>query len=920
MGDAMIKFALTIVFLLSFSGLALAGVREERLSNGLRVILKRVEGLPIVSVWSWVHAGSANECPGITGVAHWCEHMNFKGTEKYSRDAMKNLIEREGGLWNGYTWLDQTAYYETLPSTALDLALDIESQRLCSSLFLPAEVASERSVIISELQMGENDPENLLDIDVNATAFKAHPYRWPTIGWQSDVEAMTHDDLYGFYKRFYAPKNATLVIVGDIDEDKALASVKKKFGGIPPGEQAGRLHTVEPEQTGEKRIVVMKEGPTPYVEIAYHTPTIDKADFFSLLALNAVLGGAESINLPNVQWRGNASKSSRLYRGLVEKKMAAKAGSLFLPTKYPGLFSIYATAAEGTKLEDLERETLAVVRGIQEEGIGKGEFDKVLSQMRARYVYDGEGVTAQAHILGFFDTLGNFKFGDEFLSKLAGVKKEDVVAVARKYLTGENRTVGWYVPGKGRRPEDSGGPGAGDGGARSLAAAEKAAKARSVPSGPSGRGEESLDSAPAKKPGPVVKLNAVQRKFPNGLTLIMRENHASPSIAVRIDVNAGSMFDPAGKPGCANFAVRMLERGSEEMGAHLIAEKLDSSGTELEVACSRDRAALSARLLKENLPQVLAILAGIVRRPSFPEEEVENLRGQIVTGLEEDAHDTRKVAEDRAYDMVYPKGHPYRHKVEGDIASIKSIRREDLAAFHEKFYRPRVTAVVVAGDFKASEAEGLVKKYFGDWPAGRESAGPEVPAPPLPDKTVRKDVALPDKTQEDIAVAFRGVARDNPDYYALQVMNNILGRFGMGGRLGRTIREEKGMAYYVYSAFVAYRYVGPFMVRAGVNPRNVGPAVEEIHAALMRMIKNGVTEKELRDSKACLVNGVPRQLELNGSVAAALADINFYGLGLDYFERYSGLIERVGAEDVKRVAREYLHPDKASVVLAGPVK
>ena len=918
-------------------------VREERLDNGLRVLFSRVEGMPLVSVWSWVHAGSANECPGITGAAHWCEHMNFKGTERYSREEMKNLLEREGGAWNGYTWLDQTAYYETLPSSALDLALDMEAQRMASSLFRPGEVESERSVIISELQMGENDPENLLDIETTAAAFKAHPYRWPTIGWQSDVEGMGREDLYRFYRRYYNPCNATIVVVGDFDEQEALRKIRDKFGEIPGGPAVARLRTREPEQLGERRVKISRGGETAYLQLLYHTPTIDSEDFFPLLALDTMLGGAESINLYGVDWRGQASRSSRLYRGLVETKLAAKAGSIYLPTKYPYALCVYATAAAGVGLEKLEDAVVKIIDGVKEGAVTEEEFQKVRNQLRSRFVYDTESVTGQAHLLGFFDTLDNYTFARSFISRIGEVKRDAIISVAKKYLSEKNRTVGWYLPeagparGHGRAVNVSNqGKVAGyrEGGAspdRTILAERKRMsfvpswlkkEGRAEPSTPQG-GEEKQkrsEAAPRTRGTPRIALNATREIFQNGLTLIVRENNSSPSLVAYVDIAAGSAYDPSGAPGLANFTARMLERGSTGMSGALIAETLDSSGTELHISCERDRVALVARMLREKLPLVMEVLAQMLEEPVFPEGEMDKLRVQIVTALEEASHDTQQVAVDRAYECIYPFGHPYRHKVEGDVKSIRSVRREDIAQFFTTHYGPRAVTIVLSGDVSTREAEELAEKFFGAWKIDQPFKNPTVLTPPLTLETKWEKVNIPDKTQVDIAAGFRGIARDNPDYYALHVMNTILGRFGMGGRLGRTIREDEGLAYYVMSAFIPYRYVGPFLVRAGVNPKNVDKAVREIRNGVLKMRDEGVSSRELQESKDFIVKSLPRQLETNGAVAAALADIQFYNLGLDYFERYPDLIKAVSARDVLRVAREYLHPDSLSIILAGPVK
>ena len=212
-----------------------AGVIEHRLDNGLKVLLLPMHAAPLVSVWCWYHVGSKDEGPGTTGASHWVEHMNFKGTAGISRENLKVWIERAGGMWNGYTWIDQTTYFETLAADALDLALQIESERMSECVYDPEEFESERTVIISELQGNENNPAYLLGVDVAAAAFPDHPYGWPTIGWLADLETMSRDDLYGHYRSYYVPNNATLVVAGDIEPDGAAAMIEQRFGHIEPG-------------------------------------------------------------------------------------------------------------------------------------------------------------------------------------------------------------------------------------------------------------------------------------------------------------------------------------------------------------------------------------------------------------------------------------------------------------------------------------------------------------------------------------------------------------------------------------------------------------------------------------------------------------------------------------------------------------
>src|SRR5215203_818944 len=272
-------------------------VREVMLDNGLTVLVQEMHTAPLASVWCWYKVGSKDERPGLTGVSHWVEHMNFKGTTNIPRDQVKGIIEQFGGSWNGYTWIDQTTYLETATRDALDRMLFIEAERMANGLFEPAECESERTVIIAELQGGDNDPEQLLDTEVTAAAFKAHPYRHPTIGWLSDLETMTRDDLYGHYRHFYVPNNATLVIVGDVDTEAALDDVVKRFGRIRSGDIGRRTQSKEPEQLGQRRVTVSKAGTTAYLKIAHHAPAGDDAEFVPLLVLDAVLTGAKGVNL-----------------------------------------------------------------------------------------------------------------------------------------------------------------------------------------------------------------------------------------------------------------------------------------------------------------------------------------------------------------------------------------------------------------------------------------------------------------------------------------------------------------------------------------------------------------------------------------------------------------------------------------------
>jgi zinc protease len=421
-------------------------VHQRTLDNGLKVLVHALHTAPLVSVWCWYRVGSGHEVPGRTGVSHWVEHMNFKGTTNIPRDEMKGIVERFGGMWNGYTWIDQTTYLETAGKDALDQMLFIEAERMTNGIYDPSDIESERTVIISELQGGENDPEQLLDTEVTATAFRSHPYRHPTIGWLEDLQSMSRDDLYRHYRQHYIPNNATLVVVGDVEVDDVLRRVERRFGGIQAAADPPRVTMVEPPQVGERRVVVERPGTTAYLKAAWHAPAVTHPDFFPMLVLDAALTGAKGVNL----WASFPGlvpqRKARLYTALVDRGLASSVSGALLPTAQPFLYTLALTAIDGVELASLESALLEAVERLRTHGVTEAEAARARKQLRARLVFENDSITNIAHQLGYFDTIA----GPEFLSHLqAGIDEvtaEQVSDVARRRLGRKTRTVGWFQP------------------------------------------------------------------------------------------------------------------------------------------------------------------------------------------------------------------------------------------------------------------------------------------------------------------------------------------------------------------------------------------------------------------------------------------------------------------------------------------
>jgi zinc protease len=421
-------------------------VRSDYLSNGLKVVVQEIHTAPLVSVWCWYRVGSCDEGPGLTGVSHWVEHMNFKGTAHIPREEMKGIVERFGGMWNGYTWIDQTTYLETAGRAALDQMLFIEAERMGKGLYDPAECESERTVIISELQGGENDPDQLLDTEVTATAFRAHPYGHPTIGWLADLSSMTRDDLYGHYRRFYIPNNATLVVVGDVDADDVLRRAARHFGDNPAGPQPDRIRTTEPPQLGERRVLIEREGTTGYVKIVFSAPAASDDDFFPMLVLDAILTGAKGVNLWS-SFRGvPPQRKARLYTALVERGLASIVSGAVMPTAQPFLYTLSFTAMEGVPLDAVEFAALEEIERVRTGGVDLAELARAKRQLRARLVFENDSVTNIAHQLGYFETIAGPDYLPALPGRIEAVTAEQVWDVARGRLGGISRTVGWFRP------------------------------------------------------------------------------------------------------------------------------------------------------------------------------------------------------------------------------------------------------------------------------------------------------------------------------------------------------------------------------------------------------------------------------------------------------------------------------------------
>jgi zinc protease len=419
-------------------------VTKMQLSNGLTLHLKEIHTAPLISHWMWYRIGSRNEQPGSTGISHWVEHMQFKGTPNFPAGVLDKAISRDGGVWNAFTYLDWTAYFETMPADKIDLAIRLEADRMLHSTFEPEEVESERTVIISERKGNENEPLYRLDEAIQNTAFRQHPYRFEIIGEMEDLHRIQRDDLYRHYRRYYAPNNAVLAIAGDFDTAAMVARLEAAYGAIPPSDLDHEMVPEESPLDAERRVEVRGPGETTYLRVAYRAPAAADPDFFAFTVLDSLLSGPSGLNM--FGGGGISNKTSRLYRALVERELAINVNGGLQATIQPFLYSLTAHVHPNQTVERVLAALDEQVRRLQDEPVGEAEIARAVKQARALFAYGSENITNQAFWLGYAEMFAGYDWFLNYVAELGKVTPADVRRIAQVYLCPERRVVGAYLP------------------------------------------------------------------------------------------------------------------------------------------------------------------------------------------------------------------------------------------------------------------------------------------------------------------------------------------------------------------------------------------------------------------------------------------------------------------------------------------
>jgi zinc protease len=416
---------------------------KTTLSNGMKVLLKEIHTAPLVSSWVWYRVGSRDEVNGCTGISHWVEHMQFKGTPQFPASILDKAISREGGMWNAMTYLDWTTYFETMPADKIDLGLRLEADRMVNSAFDEKEVDSERTVIISEREGNENEPQFRLGEAVQGAAFRVHAYHHEVIGDMADLHSMTRDDLYGHYRTYYVPNNAVIAVAGDFEPGQMLERIQELYEPIPAGPEPARLARPEPEQKGELRLSVEGPGETTYVQVCYRFPNASDPDFFPLAVLDSLLAGPSNLNMFG---GGISNKTSRLYRALVDKELAVSLSGGSQATIDPFLYNISITIHPQRQPEEALAALDDEIKRIQDQLVDEDEIARAIKQARAIFAYGSENITNQAFWMGYAEMFADYNWFLTYLDTLATVTPADVQRVAQQYLLPRSRLIGTYIP------------------------------------------------------------------------------------------------------------------------------------------------------------------------------------------------------------------------------------------------------------------------------------------------------------------------------------------------------------------------------------------------------------------------------------------------------------------------------------------
>ncbi len=867
------------------------GITEYLLGNGLHVLLFPDPTKPTITVNVTYQVGSRNENYGETGMAHLLEHLMFKGSPRHPN--IPQELTAHGARPNGSTWYDRTNYFETFRATDENLkwALDLEADRMVHSYIAKKDLDSEMTVVRNEFEMGENDPEGILDERVLSTAYLWHNYGKDTIGARSDIEKVPIDRLQAFWRTYYQPDNAYLLIAGRFEEAETLALVNRYFGPIPrPRRILQATYTAEPTQDGERRVTLRRVGDVQAISVAYHVPSGPSPDSAAVDLLGEILA---------------STPSGRLYKALVETKKATEVSSFFLFLHDPGFLILRAKVRQESPIEEAEKTVLSTIDALPTTPITKEEVDRARAQMLKNIDLTLNSADRVGIQLSEWIGAGDWRLFFLNRDRVKRATAEDVQRVAVQYLKPSNRTVGLFLPTQ--KPDRAEVPAPPDVAALLQGYKGEAAVAQG----------EAFDPSPAN-----IESRTTRTKLPGGLQVaLLPKKTRGATVVLSLTLHFGDEKSLVNKAALGDLAADMLLRGTAKHTRQQLKDEFDRLKARVAVSGGPTQASVSIETIRENLPAVVALVVEVLREPAFPATEFEQLKQENYAALEEQRSEPESVGGTAFARHMgpFPKGDVrYTETPDEALASYKAATLEDVKKFYADYYGASEAELAVVGDFDSKEILALVTQGVGDWKSPRPFE--RVPRPYQDVSPVNQALETPDKAN---ALFLAGqnleIRDDDPDYPALVLGNYMLGGGFLNSRLAVRIRQKEGLSYGVGSQFQASALdkSGSFTTFAIYAPQNAGKLEKAFREEVDRALKDGFTAEEVRQAKDGFLQSRQVIRAQDGSLARTLATDLFLKRTLYWDEQIEKRIAALTPEEIAAALRRHLDPARFTIIKAG---
>ncbi|MEH1891715.1 MAG: pitrilysin family protein [Nostoc sp.] len=871
------------------------GVKKTVLDNGLTVLTKEVHTAPVVSVQVWYKVGSRNEVKGENGISHQLEHLMFKGTTDRPVQ-FGRLFSALGSQFNAFTSYDETAYFGTVQRDKLEALLTLEADRMENSLVGTEQLASEKRVVISELQGYENSPGYRLNRAVMRDAFPSRAYGLPVGGTKADVEKFTVEQVRNYYQTYYSPENATLVITGDFATEPVLKVVKETYGKLPK-----RAKTVVAKNSAQvsastsvakKAAIVLKQpGSAALLQAVYPLPDIKHPDVPAIDVMDSILTGG---------------RSSRLYQALVESGLASSVSGGAAELIEPGWYQIDATAAAGQELGKIAQVLQESLAKLQQQPVTTEELNRAKTQLQASLVLSNQDITSQASQLGYNQTVaGDYRYIEKYLAAIAKVTPAEVQQAAKTYLNPAKQTIGFFEP-----TQPDGKPGT-----------SSAGSGRTVENFSPGKPVDPAELAKYLPPA-TSATDSGKQSLPeeftlnNGLRVLLLSDRNLPTINLSGQIDAGTEFDGNQKAGLANLTATNLMNGTQTKNALTLAKTLEDRGADLNFGASREGVSVSGEGLSANLPILIQTLADVLENATFPADQLELSRQRALISLKVQLDDPRGLGRQVFQQAIYPENHPFHSFPTAE--SLKSVTRDDLLGFYQTHYRPDTTTIALVGDFDPVKVKALLNQAFGKWQATGKLPVLKIASVSLPQTLTRLNKLIPGKTEAVTYIGYNGIARKDPRYYAALVLNQVLGGDTLSSRLGTEVRDRQGLTYGIYSGFAAGINPGPFLIQMQTAPGDTQKAIASTLALLKQLREQGVTEAEFNAAKRSITNSYPVDLANPSDVSNIILSNAVLGLSRAEIREFPQKIQAVTMTQMQQAIEDLIKPENLIIVTAGP--